>query len=90
MTLCLPNFHLLVLVAEELAHVLDHLIVRELAVRLLLTQGQGFPKRHAERPDVTRRGEFTLKNTKTRHQTLVRVPPRPGRHYRFITPVCRC
>lgn len=57
--------HLLVLVAEELAHVLDHLVIGELRVRLLFAQGRRFPECYTEGPHVTGHGEFALdENTK--------------------------
>lgn len=52
--------HLSALVPEELARVLDDLFVGQQAVRLLLTQSEDFPQRHAKRPHVARRGELPL------------------------------
>lgn len=52
--------HLPALAAEELARVLDDLLVRQEAVGLLLAQHKHLPQRHPERPHVTGRGELAL------------------------------
>ena len=55
-----PPPHLFALIPEELAGVLDDLLVRELAVGLLLAQGQDLPERDGEGPHVAGHGELTL------------------------------
>lgn len=63
--------HLLALVPEELAGVFNDLLVRELRVRLLLTQRQDFPQSHCERPHITGHGELPLREpTETGHMFL--------------------
>ena len=58
------NEYLSLLVPEELAGVLDDLLVVELGVRLLLAEGQHLPHRHPEGPHVAGRGELTLEEGK--------------------------
>lgn len=48
------------LVAEELAGVLDDLLVRHVGVGLLPAQREGLPQRHSERPHVAGRCELAL------------------------------
>ena len=57
----LCDAHLLVLVPEELACVFDDQLIRELGVRLLLTQSENFPQSYSECPHITGHGELTLK-----------------------------
>lgn len=52
------------LAAEELARVLNDLLVCEEAVGLLLAQHKHLPQGHPERPHVTGRGELALEEEK--------------------------
>lgn len=56
--------HLSSLVPEELASVLDDLLVGQQAVGLLLAQREDLPQGDAERPHVAGRGELTLERTR--------------------------
>ena len=54
------NEYLSLLVPEELAGVLDDLLVGQRSVGLLLAERQDLPQHHAEGPHVARRRELTL------------------------------
>lgn len=57
---CFCVMYLSTLVSEELPSVVDDLFVREVGVRLLLTNAQHLPQCDAESPHVTGCGELTL------------------------------
>lgn len=63
--------HLLALVPEELSRVLDDLLVRELGVRLLLTQSQDLPQSHTVGPHVTGHGELPLREHTAKTMSIV-------------------
>lgn len=54
------EMYLSALVSEELASIVDDLLIREGGIRLLLTNAQHLPQSDSERPHIARRGELTL------------------------------
>lgn len=62
------------LAAEELARVLNDLLVCEEAVGLLLAQHKHLPQGHPERPHVTGRGELALEEQKTEKICSAQLP----------------
>lgn len=74
--------HLSFLVPEELAGVFNHLLVRELRVRLLLAEVKYLPQGHPKSPHVTGSGELALcdqnnvERTLYPHKSVASHPPR--------------
>lgn len=63
--------HLSALVSEKLPGVVDDLLVRQVGVRLLLTDAQHLPQSDSEGPHVAGGGELTLE---TRRRTRIKTP----------------
>lgn len=64
--------HLSALVSEELPCVVNNLLVRQVGVRLLLTDAQHLPQSDSERPHVAGCGELPLQ-TRRRARTLTKT-----------------